>query len=75
VENSAKNRDNGNRVANTGRTSVNCNLVYQTKILFCGGGNLSLSALIGLPVYEDVNDVQLGEEFHASLGLQWQRRF
>jgi hypothetical protein len=30
---------------------------------------------VGVPLYERVNGLQLGEAYHASLAVNWQRRF
>lgn len=62
-------------VLNTGRTKVSINAVLQQRIVDFGGGNLNFRALAGLPIYENVDGIQLGEEFHVMGALQWNRRF
>ena len=70
-----KNEDNGSRVANTGCEGVYGSLVCQQRLATFWGGNFDLRAMIGIPLYEYVEDVQLGETFHYTAGVQWKRRF
>jgi nitrous oxide reductase accessory protein NosL len=60
---------------NSGKTAWYYNLVYQRKILLLLGGNVNISALFGLPAYQKVNEIQLGEQYHASAMAQWQTKF
>jgi nitrous oxide reductase accessory protein NosL len=69
------NYDRDVKVENTGTFAFCCNLGYQRKIFLLMGGNMSFNALFGLPLYQHVKNVQLGESWHGSLGLQWQRKF
>lgn len=70
-----KNEDAGSRVANTGCDGVYGSLVCQQRVATFAGGNFDLRAMIGLPLYEYVEGVQLGETFHYTAGVQWKRRF
>lgn len=70
-----KNQDNEKDVVNTGCDAVFGNLVAQQRVATFGGGNFDVRALFGVPLYEDVNDVQLGEDYHFAGGVQWKRRF
>ena len=70
-----KNEYRGLKVLNTGRRALYSNFVYQKRVLFCFGGNVNVSGLFGFPVYQRVKDIQLGEKYHASAAIQWQRKF
>jgi hypothetical protein len=70
-----KNEDNGQNAVNTGCSSIYGNLVAQQRLATFGGGNFDVRALVGMPLYEDVEGVQLGESYHFSAGVQWKRRF
>ena len=63
------------KVENSGRGKISANLVLQQRLAEFAGGNLNLRAMGGLPLYEDVNGLQLGEKFHVMAALQWKRRF
>jgi hypothetical protein len=72
---SSKNQTNGVDTPNTGRTSVFANAVAHWRVALFWGGNFSLRGLVGVPLYERVNGRQLGESYHATLAVNWQRRF
>lgn len=69
------NRYRGVPVPSTGRTAGYYSLVYQRQLVLVGGGNMNVNLLYGGPLFQRVNDLQLGESAHWSAGLQWQRRF
>ena len=71
----AKNQDNGKAVANTGRETATGNLVLEQRLAYFLGGNFNLRGLFGIPLYEYVEDIQLGESYHFAGALQWKRRF
>jgi nitrous oxide reductase accessory protein NosL len=75
IDNSFCNFYKGNEVPNTGRSSAYYNLVYQRKVALFWGGNLNLNLLYGIPAFQRMNGMQLGELNHKTIGLQWQRRF
>lgn len=75
MESSLPNTYKNNEVANTGRSAYYYNLVYQRKIALFWGGNMNINFLYGIPAYERVNGIQLGESSHTSIGIQWQRKF
>ncbi len=75
IDNSFCNFYKGKEVPNTGRSSAYYNLVYQRKIALCWGGNMNLNLLYGIPAYQRVNGIQLGESSHTGVGLQWQIKF
>jgi hypothetical protein len=74
-----KNEDEGpmdsGSVPNSGREKISANVVLQQRVTTFGGGNLNFRALFGLPIYESVTAVQLGEAYHGMAALQWKRRF
>ncbi|MFA5117445.1 MAG: nitrous oxide reductase accessory protein NosL [Candidatus Omnitrophota bacterium] len=74
-ESCLKNKFNGTKVLNTGRTALYYNFIYQRKVLLLLGGNVNASCLFGMPAYESVKDIQLGEKYHAGASIQWQRKF
>jgi hypothetical protein len=71
----SKTQTNGVDTANTGRTNVFANAVAHWPSRPVLGGNFSIRGLVGVPLYERGNGLQLGEAYHASLAVNWQRRF
>lgn len=71
----AKNEDNGKAVSNTGRETATGNVVVEQRLAYFWGGNLNFRGLFGLPIYEYVEDIQLGESYHFAGAFQWKRRF
>jgi hypothetical protein len=71
----AKNQDNGKAVSNTGRETATGNLVLEQRLAYFWGGNFNLRGLFGIPLYEHVEDIQLGESYHFAGALQWKRRY
>lgn len=70
-----KNESDGQTVADTGVEGVYGSLVAQQRLAMFWGGNFDLRAMFGVPIYERVEGIQLGETFHAAAGVQWKRRF
>ncbi|MEI8353058.1 MAG: nitrous oxide reductase accessory protein NosL [Lentisphaerota bacterium] len=70
-----ENRSYGSDVPDTGCEGVYVNLVGQRRVATFWGGNFDLRAMVGAPAYENVEGTQLGEAFHAVVGMQWKRRF
>jgi nitrous oxide reductase accessory protein NosL len=70
-----ENEDNGSDQVNTGSKSVFGNLVAQRRIATFWGGNFDVRALAGVPLYQDVEDIQLVENYHLAAGVQWKRRY
>ncbi len=70
-----ENEDMGQPVTNTGCDSVFGNLVCQRRVALFWGGNFDVRAMAGIPLYENVKGVQLGEAYHFAVGVQWKRRF
>ena len=81
---SEKNSDNGFMVGNTGGTQANIALVSDYRFMNAFGGNLKLRGSAGLPIYEDLNymnvknaagkpfqQVQLGDGFFINVAIQW----
>ena len=78
-----KNENQGAKVGNTGGTRANLNFVADWRFLNALGGNFTLRASIGLPIYEDLNyqmiasreQVQLGGGYFGNLALNYVTRF
>jgi len=70
-----ENEDNGDDLPNSGYDAVFGNLVAQQRVAMFWGGNFDLRALAGLPLYQHVEGIQLGETYHLAAGAQWKRRF
>jgi len=71
----AKNQDNGKAVSNTGRETATGNAVMEQRLAYFWGGNFNFRGLFGLPIYEHVEDIQLGESYHFAGAFQWKRRY
>jgi hypothetical protein len=80
---SEKNENRGVKVGNTGGTRTNLALVGDWRFLTALGGNFSLRAAVGVPIYEDLNhqtvgtseQVQLGGGFFGNLAVSYATRF
>ena len=70
-----ENEDMRQPVTNIGCDSVFGNLVCQRRVALFWGGNFDVRAMAGIPLYENVKGVQLGEAYHFAVGVQWKRRF
>lgn len=81
---SEKNSDNGFMIGNTGGTQSNLAFVSDYRFMNAFGGNFKLRGSAGLPIYEDLNymnvknaagkpfqQVQLGNGFFVNVALQW----
>lgn len=83
VVHAEKNEFKGVTVGNTGGTGVNLTFVADWRFLLALGGNFTLRAAIGLPIYEDLNhriigpreQVQLGGGFFANAAVTYATRF
>ena len=72
---SSRSQLNGDDIYDSGGKHVYASLVTHNRIFLFWGGNLSVRGMFGLPLYEDVNGIQLGEKYHWMVGLTWKRRF
>jgi nitrous oxide reductase accessory protein NosL len=78
-----KNEYQGAKVGNTGGVRTYLNFVADWRFLNALGGNFTLRAAIGLPIYEDLNhqavgpreQVQLGGGYSGNLALNYTTRF
>lgn len=74
-----KNENNGVDVVNSGGDRSNLSGVVDWRFLTALGGNFSLRATAGLPVYEDLNylgnSVALGGGYFMNLSISFKRRF
>lgn len=78
-----KNEYQGVKVGNTGGTRAIVNFVADWRFLTALGGNFTLRASFGLPMYEDLNhqtigsreQVQLGGGYFGNLALNYATRF
>ncbi len=66
---------NGEDIHDSGGKHVYATLVTHNRIFLVWGGNLNVRGMFGIPLYEDVKGVQLGEKYHWMVGLTWKRRF
>ena len=62
-------------VYDSGGKHVYASLVTHHRIALFWGGNLSLRGMFGVPLYEDVNGVQLGEKYHWVIALTYKKQF
>lgn len=78
-----KNEDLGYKVGNSGGVTTNLAFVGDWRFMNAFGGNFKLRGSVGLPIYEDLNSmdvktargtltqVQGGDGFFANLAIQW----
>ncbi|MCX7010238.1 MAG: nitrous oxide reductase accessory protein NosL [Kiritimatiellaeota bacterium] len=69
------NQDDSKAAPSTGYEAIFGNLVGQQRIANFWGGNFDLRAMVGIPLYQYMNGIQLGENYHLAAGVQWKRRF
>ncbi|HHD56312.1 MAG TPA: hypothetical protein ENK89_01365 [Desulfobulbaceae bacterium] len=62
-------------VHDSGGIGAYVSLVTQNRIVDFLGGSLSLRGMFGIPLYENVNGIQLGEAYHWMVATIWKRRF
>lgn len=61
-------------IMNTGSTRFFANIVCSQRLFTAMGGNINLQALVGTPLYQDVEGTQLGGTVHGSLAINYKAR-
>ena len=65
----------GRDIKNSGGKHAYATLVTHNRLFLFWGGNFSVRGMFGVPLYEDVNGIQLGEKYHWMAAVPWKRRF